>query len=282
MSPWASSPSLGWSVQLTVLSGIYRCVLVDVCDTIKLLKIISTGRSKGKDRIQLDFYPSLAYNVVKQVEMSVAIPALLYRILPQARAQNAGLLAEGTAFREYLHDSRSHVSQQLLEKIEAGRQDEFVVNHMTHRKHKGSVCVADRKSNNWQKYTCRTHGSKMHGCFFPIMQLKEHRDDPQCWGCRYEAELKEYKHDATGSFLEYNTLAAAWLRGCRNLADAVSNAKQDQPVPLAQDKTYRQVMHEKEEKEEIARHIAKGHLKEGQTLKDLKGRHNWVKVKACR
>src|SRR5271156_6525484 len=97
--------------------GVYRCELIHVADTMKLLEIIRTNRSYGNGkthRVLLDFYPRFhvgpvdnpipggkgSYGVTWDnfgLDSRLAIWQLLTRILPQAKKQGVDLISKDSA-----------------------------------------------------------------------------------------------------------------------------------------------------------------------------------------
>ncbi|KAI9843737.1 MAG: hypothetical protein M1838_002480 [Thelocarpon superellum] len=252
--------------------GIFNCDLLDAADTIDLLATIRCG--KRALPVQLDFAPQTSTGI-KQVEMFVAVPALMYEILPQAKAQSARLTAPGTAFLQFL---RTYVSEPMQAKIEANVQDRAIIDEIAAQKHRRPIYAVDRHSNDARTFECQTGDHEMAGCFFASNQLARGAEDAECWGCRLKADLREIKEDEKSCLSAPANLVGRWLQSCSTLADIMDSARESNAVPLSHDKTFADENRQKQEETELARHIAKGHLKPGQTLKQLKGRHSWVKA----
>lgn len=99
--------------------GIYKCQLIHVGDTIRLLDIIKADRPLGKDdQVYLDFFPNYhigpktgctgSYGVLWDNwdgDTRLGIWQLVSRILPRAFAQGIDLTKPGTAFRTWLEMS---------------------------------------------------------------------------------------------------------------------------------------------------------------------------------
>ena len=105
--------------------GVYRCELIHIGDTMKLLEIIRKGRGycNGKThKVLLDFYPRFhigpvdnpvpygkgSYGVTWDnfgLDSRLAIWQLLTRILPQAKKQGVDLISKDSAFRFWLEQS---------------------------------------------------------------------------------------------------------------------------------------------------------------------------------
>lgn len=100
--------------------GVYRCELIHVGDTMRLLEIIRSDRGAGMTKtIALDFYPryhfgpadgtpdtfSGSYGVTwdnEKLDTRLAIWQILYLALPQAKRQGVDLTSKDAAFRLWL------------------------------------------------------------------------------------------------------------------------------------------------------------------------------------
>ena len=101
--------------------GIYKCQLIHVGDTLKLLEIIQTDKPKGKDaKIALDFYPNYHVGPVSfpgyeyctssfgvtwdnwNGDTRLAVWELISVIFPQAQKQNQDFWSKHTMFRQWL------------------------------------------------------------------------------------------------------------------------------------------------------------------------------------
>jgi hypothetical protein len=119
--------------------GIYRCELIHVGDTMKLLEIIQTNRATGKkDRVALDFYPRFhvgpehipggyeptgSYGVTWDnfiLDSRLAIWQLLTISLPQAKKQGVDLISKDSAFRFWLDQSPLWRVEDTIMVIERG------------------------------------------------------------------------------------------------------------------------------------------------------------------
>jgi hypothetical protein len=105
--------------------GVYRCELLHIGDTLKLLEIIRKERnySNGKvHKVELDFYPRFhvgpvdnpvyggkaSYGVTWDdfgLDSRIGIWQLLTRILPQAKKQYVDLVSKDSALRFWLEQS---------------------------------------------------------------------------------------------------------------------------------------------------------------------------------
>lgn len=102
--------------------GIYRCELIHIGDTMRLLEIIDTDKVKGK-HVALDFFPNYHLGPIDvpgsgqpaysfgvtwdnaEIDTRLAIWQLVTRILPQARMQGVDFENQHTAFRQWLDKS---------------------------------------------------------------------------------------------------------------------------------------------------------------------------------
>lgn len=101
--------------------GVYKCQLIHVGDTLKMLDIVQMDRPKGKEhQISLDFFPNLHigpilipgannysgnYGVTWDSwlgDTCLAIWSLMTRILPIAKRRGVDLISPGTMFRKWL------------------------------------------------------------------------------------------------------------------------------------------------------------------------------------
>jgi hypothetical protein len=104
--------------------GIYKCQLIHIGHTIRLLDVIKVDKLLEKeDQVYLDFFPNYhvgpkdfsgctyytgSYGVMWDnwnADTRLAIWALVARILPRALAQGIDLTRPGTAFRRWLEKS---------------------------------------------------------------------------------------------------------------------------------------------------------------------------------
>jgi hypothetical protein len=120
--------------------GVYRCELIHVGDTEKLLEIVRKYRSygNGKTRIvKLDFYPRFhvgprktpvhggkaSYGVTWDnfvLDSRLAIWALLMSTLPQAKKQGVDLTSKDSGFRFWLEQSPCWRVEDTIKAIERG------------------------------------------------------------------------------------------------------------------------------------------------------------------
>lgn len=103
--------------------GVYKCPLIHVGHTVKLLEIVRTDRMKGSKPVALDFYPQFhegpihiagtenfsgSYGVSWdncEIDTRLAIWQIVVRCLPQARKQGVDLESSASAFRQWLDKS---------------------------------------------------------------------------------------------------------------------------------------------------------------------------------
>jgi hypothetical protein len=119
--------------------GIYRCELIHVGDTMKLLEIIGTNRIKNgrNNNAALDFYPrfhigprhtvdnqfSGSYGVTwdnSSLDTRLAVWQLLTRVIPEAKKQGVDLTSSGTAFRKWLDQGPCRKVGETIRAIEKG------------------------------------------------------------------------------------------------------------------------------------------------------------------
>jgi hypothetical protein len=119
--------------------GVYRCELIHLGDTMKLLEIIQMNRgTPQKDRVALDFYPRFhvgpehipggyepagSFGVTWDnfsLDSRLAIWQLLTRILPQAKKQGVDLVSKDSAFRFWLGQSPLWRVDDTIAAIERG------------------------------------------------------------------------------------------------------------------------------------------------------------------
>lgn len=258
--------------------GIFHCNLLDVGHTQELLYYIRAGNRKHD--VQLDYYPSTNLLYYAQIQFSVAIPALLYKILPQSLAQNARLMEPGRAFPQWLQSCHLRLSTELLEHIEQNLQDELVLTAIGTRKYQGSKSTFDQNSNEAKTFDCRSCQLKLRGCFFAKAQISgTNGADPLCWGCRLLEEIRfETTHD-WGFIDQFNAVDKAWLndsfdvqtmlRIAHEHVNAAPNPKQKPDI------TFAQKFRDREEAVELERLVKKGVIKRGQ--KSIPGSKNWAK-----
>lgn len=167
--------------------AVFHCELFTVGDTMDVLDCVMAGDRKSS--VELDFYPSLALLGFRQVQFQLAIPALLYRILPKAKAQNAKLLEPGRGFRAWMHRCGRKIPEEILERIEGGIQDEVMVKYAGVRKHQWTRTEFPPSSNDCKYYRCRGCDLRLRGAFFAKTQLATDPENPECWGCKLIEEL---------------------------------------------------------------------------------------------
>jgi len=103
--------------------GIYKCQLINVGDTLRLLEIIRTRSSVKKNQISFDFFPNYhvgppeepgnpysvgSYGVTWDNwdnDTCLSVWCLVSKILPQAREQGIDFESQHTAFRQWLEMS---------------------------------------------------------------------------------------------------------------------------------------------------------------------------------
>lgn len=209
--------------------------------------------------MQLDFYPSFTSSFCKEVSLQVAMPALLYQILPLARDQQAGLTDPGTSFPAFIRASTVQVSESLLRTIERNEINEDIIEEVTFKKSRGKITKVDWNSNNAKWVWCRMHGADLPGCFFPKAQLSDHRENPECWGCRLRDDLSWIQRDSNG-LLDSYTAAHEWLAGCEDLASVLERARTDPVISPNDDQSWTQIVQDRENARELRRLKINGKL----------------------
>jgi hypothetical protein len=126
--------------------GVYRCPLIHIGHTLKLLKAIKMDKPLEKEnQVQLDFFPNFHIGAVDflgtenaefctgsfgvmwnnwqhndngaGIDTRLAIWSLMTRILPQAATQEVDFVSEGTMFRRWLDMSPCVGVSEVLETI---------------------------------------------------------------------------------------------------------------------------------------------------------------------
>lgn len=101
--------------------GVYKCQLIHIGNTMKLLEIIQTDKPKGKDtQVSLDFYPNYHLGPISVAgrddhvgsygvtwdnwngDTRLAVWQLVALIIPQAEKQEQDFLSKHTMFRQWL------------------------------------------------------------------------------------------------------------------------------------------------------------------------------------
>jgi hypothetical protein len=117
--------------------GVYKCLLINISHTIKLLEIIKEDKPLEKEnQVYLDFFPNYhqgptctghegwtgSYGVTWDnwgADTRLAIWAMVARILPRALVQGINLVAPGTAFLKWLEMSPCWRVEETLKAIMA-------------------------------------------------------------------------------------------------------------------------------------------------------------------
>jgi hypothetical protein len=212
--------------------GIYSCQLIDVSHTTQILaglKSLHTGGARTCP-VWLDFLPSAAAMFCFDSLPLVGVPALLFSILPDARARGAQLLHPDSAFLRYCQQFLPH---QLLPYAELGATaNEHVVHWMANTRNCTDNWRVHPRSNDARLWECtgRLHdGTMLPGCFFAKVQLSlRGRGDRagdwlECWGCRLadELDINAMKDSGLGPA---NAVVSGWLQSvAANPASAAAN-----------------------------------------------------------
>ena len=262
----------------SLFPGIFHCELLDIRDTENLLYYIRAGNRKND--VQLDFYPSTNLLYYKQIQFSVAVPALLYRILPKSLAQNARLMDPGRAFPEWLRSCHLSLSTELLRHIELDLQDEDVLTEIGSRKYHGSKTRFAANSNEAKLFQCRSCDLEFRGCFFAKAQISgTNAEDAICWGCRLEEEILFEKCHDWGFIDQYDAVNKGWLDESLDVETMLRLAHEhvSDPANHKKDITFGQKFRDREEAEELQRLIRKGVIKPGQ--KSIPNSKKWARPK---
>ncbi|KAI9682360.1 MAG: hypothetical protein M1817_000414 [Caeruleum heppii] len=255
--------------------GVLKCDLIDLGHVPYILEIACMGDRQHP--LRLDLYPSMVVREWKQINLRVAIPAVLYYILPQALEQGAGLVDRGAAFLRWLGESSSGVSTELLRRIQRCRQDEWVVRDISAKNQllaSKQLCTGDD-----QFFRCRKKHPKLRGCFFSVLPVRGELRRPLCWGCTLLKELqyaREHPNGPLDHYLHVNT----WLEDVETLDLAMDIARKDRPIPLHRDQTFQQMRVAREERILREKLIREGKIRPGQ--KRIPGRYQFSRIPACR
>lgn len=158
--------------------GVYKCQLIHVGHSLRLLEIITTDKPKGKkSQVSLDFYPNYHvgpfpfpgneyhtgdYGVTWDNwngDSRIGIWALLVSIIPAARSQNVDFESPHTMFRQWLDRSPCwHVARTLEVMMDKNQTDlDFVVmvdypnTDGSHRRFTGEI---RNRPEGWKWYVC--------------------------------------------------------------------------------------------------------------------------------
>lgn len=134
--------------------GVYKCQLIHIGDTIRLLDIVKAGRPLGdEDQVYLDFFPNYhvgpktnatgSYGVLWddwKGDTRLAIWQLVSRILPRAFAQGIDMTKPGTAFRKWLEMSPCwNVEETIQVLMTPNARQEIRVPYIDYPRYKGNV-----------------------------------------------------------------------------------------------------------------------------------------------
>jgi hypothetical protein len=197
------------------LKGVFGCDLVNVGDSVTLLLALPNN-------IQLDFFPRkipVCHDV--NIPIRIALPALLFTILPLAKKKNSRLMERGSAFLEYLGVVLPDIEPEQYEKIEAGIQDTELTELVSSMKEFGKYTGVDPRSNNGRFWKCTYCDLELRGCFFAKSQLKD-MDDAMCWGCKLNTSFEDEKWDKNQDGHCHREVEN-WLGNSYRLDEAVEN-----------------------------------------------------------
>jgi hypothetical protein len=113
--------------------GIYKCQLIHVGETMKLLDIIRTDRPlERENQVSLDFYPNFhlgpvavpgnpysvgAYGVTWDnwnIDTTRAVWCLMVQIIPKARSQGIDFESKHTMFRQWMEKGPCHKIEETI------------------------------------------------------------------------------------------------------------------------------------------------------------------------
>ena len=254
-------------------SGVFRCQFLTVSRIPWLLYSIRVPRRERA--VQLDFWPNFNGNPNRQTKRMLETTAMLYRILPEARAQDARLLGPGTAFEAFLKSKGRMPPHSWIRPMERREFTPEIVRCIAFMKTEREYL--DSRSSDVQMFDCYTCGP-IPGCFFPKLKLGRSDDDDylSCWGCRL-MDADQHTLNEDRSLVDQSNMAHGWVRAQPNLEALVQAARTAKPLPESEDKTWEQLHREREYKKELQRLIRTGKLPEGSTTIPER-RLRWAKV----
>ncbi|KAI9783174.1 MAG: hypothetical protein M1816_001464 [Peltula sp. TS41687] len=267
--------------------GIFHCVLFNVSHTESLLQRIQSGGQHRKKEVELDFYPSTSLIYYKKITFSSAIPALLYRILPKAAAQNAQLMKPGRAFPQWLRDCHVQLSDDVLGAIEQNVQDASVLREVGTGKYGGKKTEFPPDSIDARQVECQSCHLRLLGCFFSAAEVQGTSTlHARCWGCRLVDEIVlEESHEwalrdqqeavGEGGWLKPAVGVERMVRIAREHVEKAAAAiqKKGNTPPMKKDITFSQKLRDREYQLELQQLIKKGVLQPGATR--IPGKYAW-------
>ncbi|KAH0542636.1 hypothetical protein FGG08_002959 [Glutinoglossum americanum] len=168
--------------------GVFACDLINVGDSLTLLGSI-------RDNVHVDFFPRRPVSLDVNIVSRIALPALLFKILPLAKKKNTRLVERGSAFAGYLRLVLPDIPRKQYEKIANKIQDAELTEIISSWKEGfGKRMYVDPKSNNARYWECTSCDFELRGCFFAKSQLKDN-DSAVCWGCKLRDALAGEKYD---------------------------------------------------------------------------------------
>ncbi|KAH0561937.1 hypothetical protein GP486_003355 [Trichoglossum hirsutum] len=198
--------------------GVFGCDLVNVGDSVTLLESL-------RNNVQLDFFPRRAPVCLDvNIPTRIALPALLFVVLPLAKKKNSRLIGQGSAFLEFLRTVLPNIEPGQYKKIEAGIQDvELTTIISSHKEYRRNITI-DPNSNNGRLWKCTYCNIRLRGCFFAKAQFKE-LDCLVCWGCKLKMALEDEKSDRNQEG-HCHRQVDRWLGNSCRLVEAVENIHQ--------------------------------------------------------
>ncbi len=207
--------------------------------------------------LQLDFYPGARHEYARTVHYIVALPALLYELLPAAKAANSQLCARGGNFYRWLRSTACGITRANLERIENHQYGTPIIQWISSNKEGKSQKRVDPSSNNARDFECFECERIMPGCFFAKNQFK-YPDGPTCWACKLREEIGYVENTSNHGYADDIEAATQWLGPCPDLSSCVLKAESDLAKPLVNDKTYYQIRQEIEKEKERIRQMEMG------------------------
>jgi hypothetical protein len=200
-------------------TGIFECNLMHVGETVPLLHAI-------RKNVRLDFFPRRPICHDVNIANRIALPAMLFTILPLAKKKSSCLIERGSAFESYLRVELPGIPIKQFKRIGDGVQDKQLTEIISAYKdcipHPGPV---DPKSNNGRIWECEGCDLELKGCFFAKAQFKEPQG-PVCWGCKLKQALSDEKHDKRIDGHRHTELNY-WHGSCGTLWEVVEAIKNE-------------------------------------------------------
>ncbi|KAI9883647.1 MAG: hypothetical protein M1823_004579 [Watsoniomyces obsoletus] len=230
--------------------GIYRSPLMNIRAIEDLTHII--GHLKNRvGPIEVDFYPAERATYGRDVKYIVAVPALLYQILPKAKKLGLNICTEGGALYRWLKRVGCGINPRRLAMLEDGKPNPEMIHWIAEMKEETAMKRLDPKCAHRRLVECERCQKDLPGCFFAKAQLNSKR--PECWACKFREELDNVETNAKGGIQHQVVAAYKWLNNSPNLPALAQTAYNGLQKPLVNDKTYYQIGEEFEAERERQR-----------------------------